>query len=477
MLQNNENYGLGLCRNAAIDAADAPYVLPLDADNRLLPRCCEALLASIKQSGAAYAYPTIQHFGDSAALLSCAPYDPQRFVFGNYIDAMALLSKEAWAIVGGFEHIPHGWEDYDLWCRLAEIGLAGVWRDETLAEYRVHSRSMLKTETTVGENFHRLFGIFEARHPWVSLYDRHASRSFPEAEVQLTPPAERTRLDALLPILRCPTSGQKLAYCEGRTALAAVDGAIRWPIVEGRPCLAPEMSRPTVQPRDHISNELPDEALSIIRDAKGWVLNLSAGGTKRRFDHVVEVEYSIFRNTDVVADAHALPFDDATFDAAIVMNAFEHYRDPRKVACELFRVLKPGGRLHVRTAFLQPLHEPPWHFYNCTSYGLAEWFKAFETETLRVSDNFCPNHSIAWLASECEGALRKDVSSAAADEFATTAVGSLAQMWRDPSKRNGSVWKSFERLSQSSQEAVAAGFEFIGRRPAAPFDRKRDGKP
>jgi SAM-dependent methyltransferase len=339
---------------------------------------------------------------------------------------------------------------------------------------------MLKTETTAPENFRRLFGIVEARHPWVSLYDRHVSRSFPEAELQLTPAAERTRLDVLLPILRCPTSGQKLGYCERRTALAGVDGATRWPIVEGRPCLAANMPLPAIQPRDHISNALPDEAQSIIREAKGWVLNLSAGGTKERFDHVVEVEYAIFRNTDVVADAHALPFDDATFDAAIVMNAFEHYRDPGKVASELFRVLKPGGRLHVRTAFLRPLHERSWRFYNCTRYGMVEWFKAFETETLRVSDNFCPNHSIAWLASECEGALRNDVSSDAADEFAMTAVGSLAQMWRDPSKRDGPVWRSFERLPQSSQEAVAAGFEFIGRRPAddsAPIGGRRSGKP
>src|ERR1700735_3283217 len=64
------------------------------------------------------------------------------------------------------------------------------------------------------------------------------------------------------------------------------------------------------------------------------------------------------------------------------------------------------------TAFLQPLHEKPWHFFNCTRYGLAEWFKAFETEQLHVSKNFCPNHTVSWIASELEAAFRKDVSPA-----------------------------------------------------------------
>ena len=137
-----------ICRNSGFDAADTPYVLPLDADNRLRPDCCEKLLAAIEASGA-YVYPTIQHFGASAAQISNVPYDPQIFVVGNYIDAMALVSKEAWAMVGGYDHVRYGWEDYDFWSRMAEIGLAGEWLNIVLAEYRVHPQSMMKTQTVV----------------------------------------------------------------------------------------------------------------------------------------------------------------------------------------------------------------------------------------------------------------------------------------------------------------------------------------
>ena len=157
---------------------------------------------------------------------------------------------------------------------------------------------------------------------------------------------------------------------------------------------------------------MPEVALDLIRGTDGLVLNLSAGGSRHRFENVVEVEYAIFRHTDIVADAHELPFDDESFGSIVVMNAFEHYREPHKVTAELYRILKPEGKVLIHTAFLQPQHERPWHFFNCTRYGLAEWFKSFKTETLHVSENFCPNHSIAWLASEAEAALRSDVSAA-----------------------------------------------------------------
>ena len=281
----------------------------------------------------------------------------------------------------------------------------------------------------------------------------------------MTEPSAKTRLDKILPILRCPVSKQKLAYNPERSSLVSVDGMETWPIVAGRPVLSRDLPSPEIKNPEHISNELPEEALAIIRETQGLVLNLSAGGSREKFDHVVEVEYAIFRHTDVVADAHALPFDDECFDAIVVMNAFEHYREPHKVAAELHRILKPGGRIHIRTAFLQPLHEKPWHFFNCTRYGLAEWFKAFETERLHVSKNFCPNHTLAWIASELEAAFRQHVSPTVADAFRSASIGDLVDVWRDPSKRDQPLWTDFERLPQAEQEVTAAGFELIGRRP------------
>lgn len=169
--RNAVNSGLAMTRNVGFGLARTPYVLPLDADNRLLPTCCETLYGVMRANAVAFVYPTIQHFGASRRTISDARYEPQRFVAGNYVDAMALVAKEAWAIVGGYDHVRHGWEDYDFWCRLAEQGQRGLWEPQTLAEYRVHAASMIKTETTAPENYRRLMDDFKTRHPWVSLID------------------------------------------------------------------------------------------------------------------------------------------------------------------------------------------------------------------------------------------------------------------------------------------------------------------
>ncbi|BEP33748.1 hypothetical protein GmRootV59_07220 [Variovorax sp. V59] len=120
----------------------------------------------------------------------------------------------------------------------------------------------------------------------------------------------------------------------------------------------------------------------------------------------------------------------------------------------------------MRTAFMQPLHERPWHFFNCTRYGLEQWFREFEAERVRVSENFAPNHSVSWLASECEQALRANVSDEAAERFREAPAGELVDLWRDPSLRGTPLWTDFEKLPQSVQEVGAAGFEFLGRKPA-----------
>lgn len=48
-----------------------------------------------------------------------------------------------------------------------------------------------------------------------------------------------------------------------------------------------------------------------------------------------------------VADAHDLPFEDATFDGCWADRVFQHLADPEAALAELVRVTKPGGRIVV----------------------------------------------------------------------------------------------------------------------------------
>jgi glycosyltransferase involved in cell wall biosynthesis len=169
VLGNRANAGLGRTRNTGIDAAETPWVMLLDADNRLRPDCVARCVAAAEAAGAAYAYPSIETFGSAVVALPAQPYQPMRFAGGNYVDAMALLGKAAWAAAGGYADMPDGWEDYDFWCRCAERGCWGVPLAEVLAEYRVHEKSMLRQTTDQAASKRRLIARMEATHPWLHI--------------------------------------------------------------------------------------------------------------------------------------------------------------------------------------------------------------------------------------------------------------------------------------------------------------------
>ena len=47
--------------------------------------------------------------------------------------------------------------------------------------------------------------------------------------------------------------------------------------------------------------------------------------------------------TDLICDAHDIPFQDETFDCAIAQAVLEHVLDPYRCVLEMHRVLKPNG--------------------------------------------------------------------------------------------------------------------------------------
>ena len=169
VLRHTRNAGLSLTRNAGFAAAETPFVLPLDADNVLRPRCCETCLEVLGASSAGFAYPGIQTFGESSVPMGTRDFLPMRFISGNYVDAMALIGKWAWLRTGGYVHVEHGWEDYDFWCRCLEHGIGGVRVPAVLAEYRVHGGSMLHTRTDVAANKAALIDTLERNHPWLRI--------------------------------------------------------------------------------------------------------------------------------------------------------------------------------------------------------------------------------------------------------------------------------------------------------------------
>jgi glycosyltransferase involved in cell wall biosynthesis len=168
VFRNSTNAGLGLTRNVGFDAAETPFILVLDSDNRLLPDCAAACLETVQKTDAAFAYPVIRQFGETDGLMGTLHYDPTLLSIGNNINVMALIGKTVWATVGGYDHVLPGWEDFELWCKFAERGFRGVQvPGGPFAEHKVHSNSMTQKGNMRSGPARAIIDRLKELHPWL----------------------------------------------------------------------------------------------------------------------------------------------------------------------------------------------------------------------------------------------------------------------------------------------------------------------
>ena len=148
LLRHPINRGLPEARNSAISRARGEYVLVLDSDNELYPHCLERLVEALDADPeAAFAYGILEQF-DRTGPIGLSGYfgwEPERLTEDNYIDALGLLRRSTLAELGGYttDRRLYGWEDYDLWCRIAERGGRAVHVPEIVARYRLAAGSMI----------------------------------------------------------------------------------------------------------------------------------------------------------------------------------------------------------------------------------------------------------------------------------------------------------------------------------------------
>jgi SAM-dependent methyltransferase len=148
--------------------------------------------------------------------------------------------------------------------------------------------------------------------------------------------------------------------------------------------------------------EIAPEYFDIKPDS--ILLDAGAGWPPKGRGEVIQLEIERFPSTNVVADGSQLPFRAETFDGIISHAVMEHVKDPFGYAQELMRVLKPGARFICHSAFLQPVHAYPHHYFNTTLEGLKVLFKGARIVEAGVASFQRPWLALEWiLRSYCHG--------------------------------------------------------------------------
>lgn len=171
-LVRQPNAGLAEARNVALRRAGTRYALTLDADDRLVADALVRLRAPLDAEPAlGFSYGIMRFFGDWEGDIKMPPYDPYRLLYRHNIGATALIRRELFEDVGGYDPSFRGYEDWELWLHALELGWRGRRVESVTLLYRRHGPAMLQ-----GARAHYRTTFRQLRRKHAVLYERAGRR-------------------------------------------------------------------------------------------------------------------------------------------------------------------------------------------------------------------------------------------------------------------------------------------------------------
>jgi glycosyltransferase involved in cell wall biosynthesis len=180
-LINIKNSGVSIARNVAIAESNGTYIFPLDADNKIYPKCLEKCIIKFEENpDVKLVYTEAELFGNETGLWNLPPYDYTTMLRYNMVDNSSLFLKEDFDRVGGYRiNMFKGLEDWDFFIALlAPYSNEQVIKiSEPLYCYRVTERSRRNTlknthqfDLMLDNIVYNNFSIYQKYYP--HIFDR-----------------------------------------------------------------------------------------------------------------------------------------------------------------------------------------------------------------------------------------------------------------------------------------------------------------
>lgn len=149
---HTDNQGLPAARNNGIRASQGEYICCLDADDKYHPdyfsRAIEVFERDTEMLYGAVP-PWVQFFGSSDTLWKTIGHNTEGFEpflqgLRNNIQSATMFRRICWEKAGGFdESMTLGYEDWDFWIKMLDLGYQWFCIEEPLIYYRQKEESMV----------------------------------------------------------------------------------------------------------------------------------------------------------------------------------------------------------------------------------------------------------------------------------------------------------------------------------------------
>lgn len=171
---HQENQGQSSARNNGVKSATGKYILFLDCDDLIDKKFLDKthqILSKNNQTRICYTKGKFFEKTDKEWVLQ--PFNIFDFLIENCIPITALIYKEDFEKVGGFDTQLNYYEDWDFWISLVEIGAKVHKIDEFLFFYRIRNTTDSLTNTSIDNSSRLSDNFFEIYKKHYTFYKQN----------------------------------------------------------------------------------------------------------------------------------------------------------------------------------------------------------------------------------------------------------------------------------------------------------------
>jgi glycosyltransferase involved in cell wall biosynthesis len=134
------NHGPAHARNIAIENAKGDLIVNLDADNKIAGEFLEQCVTIMdNHPNVGIVYSRVECFGATSGIYQIPEYNFENMLRWNCIDGNACFRKSDWERTEGYKiNMHYGYEDYDFWLSILELGREVHKIDQTMVYYRTY---------------------------------------------------------------------------------------------------------------------------------------------------------------------------------------------------------------------------------------------------------------------------------------------------------------------------------------------------
>lgn len=175
---HTDNRGVSAARNTAIRAATGTYILPLDGDDLIGKEYLQKAVAILDGNrNIGIVTCLIEFFGAMDSRPVPPPFSAEKMLLNNDLPCSSLFRREDWERAGGYNsNMSCGWEDWDFWLSLIELGVEVYRIPEVLFYYRIRSDS--RERSIAREQHVQMYLQLYNNHP--ELYNKNMQVLFKE---------------------------------------------------------------------------------------------------------------------------------------------------------------------------------------------------------------------------------------------------------------------------------------------------------